>query len=138
MSPTKTSTLALALMVALTGCQRGGETSSTKGKTAAQAAPATPAATKPAFDISELDAATGACQNLDDFVNGPWKKANPIPADRTSWGVSDVLVENSLTTQRQIAEDAAKQPDKQANSVAHKVGVLYASGMDEAAIEAAG
>ncbi|PPV07238.1 M13 family metallopeptidase [Xanthomonas bromi] len=139
MSPIKISMLALALMTALPGCQRGTTESSTQEKSAASAPAATPAAaTKPAFDISELNAATSACRNLDDFVNGPWKKANPIPADLSTWGLSDVLVENSLTTQRQIAEDAAKQRDKQTNPVAHKIGVLYASGMDEAAIEAAG
>ncbi|MBD4861992.1 peptidase [Xanthomonas citri pv. citri] len=138
MSPTKTSTLALALLVALTGCQREAQTSSTPEKNATSAPAATPAAAKPAFDIGELDATTSACQNLDDFVNGRWKKANPIPADRTSWSVTDVLVENSLTTQRQIVEDAATQSGTQPNPVAHKIGMLYASGMDEAAIEAAG
>ncbi|MCF5946447.1 peptidase, partial [Xanthomonas perforans] len=125
MSHTKTSTLALALLVALAGCQREAQTSSRPEKTATSA-PAATADAKPAFDIGELDAATNACQNLDDFVNGRWKKANPIPADRTSWGVSDVLVENSLTTQRQIAEDAARQADTQTNPVAHKIGMLYA------------
>ncbi|MBB5865322.1 M13 family metallopeptidase [Xanthomonas sp. 3058] len=141
MSSLKTSTLALALIVSLASCKRAPDDSSAQTD-AAKPAPtaALPSATPetPAFDISELDQTTNACKNLDDFVNGPWKKANPIPADRTSWGVFDVLAEKSLLTQRQIVEDAAKQAQTQADPLARKLGLLYASGMDEAAIEAAG
>ncbi|MCE4361950.1 M13 family metallopeptidase [Xanthomonas hortorum] len=142
MSPIKTSTLALALVVALAGCKREADDSSTPTQTAAPTrASATAAATsksKSSFDINELDTATSACQNLDTFVNAKWAKANPIPADRTSWGVFDEMTEKSLITQREIVESAAKQADKQADPLARKLGLLYASGMDEAAIEAAG
>ncbi|MEG8131630.1 M13 family metallopeptidase [Xanthomonas hortorum] len=141
MSPIKTSTLALALVVARASCKREADDSSTPAQTAAPtraSATAATATTKSSFDINELDTATSACQNLDTFVNAKWAKANPIPADRTSWGVFDELTEKSLVTQREIVESAAKQADKQADPLARKLGLLYASGMDEAAIEAAG
>ncbi|MBV6840859.1 M13 family metallopeptidase [Xanthomonas euvesicatoria] len=139
MSPTKISALALALMVALTGCRRGADDSSTQEETAASVPAARPAATpKPAFDTRELDATTSPCQNLDAFVNGAWKKANPIPADRTSWGVINLLVDKSLLIQREIAERAAERADQQPDPVARRIGLLYAAGMDEAAIETAG
>ncbi|MBB3826101.1 M13 family metallopeptidase [Xanthomonas arboricola] len=134
MSAIKTSTLALALLVALTGCKRASDDSSVP--TQAPTAAATPS--KPAFDIEELDTASSACTNLDTFVNSKWDKANPIPPDQTSWGVFDELVERSLATQRQIVEAAAKQVDQQTDPLARKLGLLYASGMDERAIEAAG
>lgn len=87
MSPIKTSTLAVALVVALAGCKREADDSSTPAQTAAPTrASATAAATsksksKSSFDINELDTATSACQNLDTFVNAKWAKANPIPPD---------------------------------------------------------
>ncbi|CAE6796966.1 Neutral endopeptidase [Xanthomonas arboricola pv. corylina] len=136
----KTSTLALALLVALPGCKRASDADGAPASaaTSAPAAPPATTASKPAFDISELGPAASACQNLDDFVNGAWAKANPIPADRTSWGMFDELTEKSLTTQREIVESAAKQADTQTDPLTRKLGLLYASGMDEAAIEAAG
>ncbi|WP_115554150.1 M13 family metallopeptidase [Xanthomonas arboricola] len=139
MSPIKTSTLALALVVALAGCKRESDDSNKPAQpTAPTRASATAATTKPSFDINELDTATSACQNLDTFVNAKWAKANPIPADRTSWGMFDTLTEKSLITQREIVESAARQADKQTDPLARKLGLLYATGMDEAAIEAAG
>ncbi|WP_115554149.1 M13 family metallopeptidase [Xanthomonas arboricola] len=135
----KTSTLAVALLVALAGCKRNAEDIGTPANTAPQtsaAAPATPAT--PAFDISELGPAASACQNLDEFVNGSWASTNPIPPDHTSWGVDEILSEKSKAIQRNIVETAAAQPGKHPTSLEQKIGTLYAAGMDEAAIEAAG
>ncbi|MCC8537251.1 M13 family metallopeptidase [Xanthomonas axonopodis pv. poinsettiicola] len=138
MPPLKTSTLALALLVALAGCKPANESHAPKQATTPAAAPHAQAAAVPTLDVSALDASTSACQDLDDFVNEKWRKANPIPADRVSWGVSDVLVEQSLLTQRELVENAAKQAGAHTDPVASKIGMLYAAGMDEAAIEAAG
>ncbi|MBO9786726.1 M13 family metallopeptidase [Xanthomonas phaseoli] len=137
MSAIKTSTLALSLLVALGGCNRTPDDRNVP-MPATQAPAATAPASRPAFDIGDLDTGSGACTNLDTFVNAKWAKANPIPPDKTSWGVFDELLEKSLATQRQIIEAAAKQADKQADPLTRKLGLLYASGMDEAAIEAAG
>ncbi|WP_311238334.1 MULTISPECIES: M13 family metallopeptidase [unclassified Xanthomonas] len=135
----KTSTLAVALLVALAGCKHNAEDIGTPANTAPQTsatAPATPAT--PAFDISELGPAASACQNLDEFVNGSWASTNPIPPDHTSWGVDEILSEKSKAIQRNIVETAAAQPGKHPTSLEQKIGTLYAAGMDEAAIEAAG
>ncbi|PPU75809.1 peptidase [Xanthomonas cucurbitae] len=138
MSAIKTSTLALALLVALAGCKRASDDSSLPKTTQAPAPAAHATPSKPAFDVDELDTASSACANLDTFVNAKWAKANPIPPDQTSWGIFNELVENSLVTQRQIVEAAATQADTPADPLTHKLGLLYASGMDETAIEAAG
>ena len=88
---------------------------------------------------SELDKTIGACADLNGFVNTSWIAANPIPADRTRWGAFDQLAERSLDAQHEIAEAAAKDADAdKSGSNAQKIGWLYRSGMDEAAVEKAG
>jgi len=88
---------------------------------------------------SELDSKISACADLNGFVNTSWIAANPIPPDRTRWGAFDQLAERSLDTQHDLAEAAAKGADTdQSGSNAQKIGWLYRSGMDEAAVEKAG
>jgi putative endopeptidase len=93
----------------------------------------------PVFDIGDLDTAVSACQDFNAYANGKWVRANPIPADRVRWGAFDALSEQSLEAQHKLAEAAARDADgATAGSVAQKVGWLYRSGMDEAAIDKAG
>ncbi len=92
-----------------------------------------------AFDVNELDSSIKACTDFNGFVNAKWVAANPIPADRTRWGSFDALREDSLNVQHTIVEKAARQAAvAKAGSIEQKIGYLYASGMDEAAIERAG
>ncbi|CAM5597414.1 Neutral endopeptidase [Streptomyces tendae] len=80
-----------------------------------------------------------ACADFNQFVNAKWVAANPIPNDRTRWGAFDQLAEDSLNTQHSIVENAAKGADQAAaGSIEQKIGNLYKSGMDEAAIDKAG
>jgi putative endopeptidase len=91
------------------------------------------------FDASELNPSLSPCQDFNGFVNAKWVAANPIPADETSWGSFYVLRDKSLEAQHQLVQDAAKNAaTAQPGSVAQKIGWLYASGMDEAAIDKAG
>ncbi len=91
------------------------------------------------FDIKELDSAKDVCNDFNGFVNAKWLAANPIPADRTRWGSFDALREASLNVQHTIVEKAARDAAKaKPGSIEQKIGYLYASGMDEAAIEKAG
>jgi putative endopeptidase len=76
----------------------------------------------------------------DDFFaygNGGWFKATTIPADRSSFGSGETLLE--LTDRRTAAliTEAAKTKAPTATQ-AKKVGDYYASYMDEAAIEGKG
>jgi putative endopeptidase len=71
------------------------------------------------------------------YVNGTWLKNNPIPADSTSWGGFIVLRELSTANLHAICERIAAKKDG-ATAVEKMVGDFYASGMDEAAINAAG
>ncbi len=97
------------------------------------------AAPSSVFNVQEIDSTINACSDFNGFVNAKWIAANPIPADRTRWGSFDALREASLNVQHKIVEDAASHAAKAApGSIEQKVGYLYASGMDEAAINKAG
>ena len=96
-------------------------------------------ATQPSFDVTELDTKINPCGDFNGFVNAKWVAANPIPADRTRWGAFDALREQSLQTQREIAEAAARDADTaKAGSIEQKIGWFYRSGMAEGAVEKAG
>ena len=87
----------------------------------------------------ELDPSISACSDLNGFVNAKWTAANPIPSDRTRWGAFDQLAEKSLDAQHGIVESAAKNAaGAKPGSNERKIGLLYASGMDEAAVDKAG
>jgi putative endopeptidase len=117
-------------------------------QTAAPTAPAAPAATEklsidvaslpalPAFKASDLDPAISACTDLNGYVNSKWLAANPVPADRTTWGSFEMLGERSLGVQKQIVEKLAVKKD--VAGVEKVIGDFWATGMDEAAAEAAG
>ena len=138
--------LALAVSAALTlgACGKQEPAANAPAGTAstAPAASSTTAAAdlgKSIFDVSELGDSALACQDFNGFVNAKWVAANPIPADRTRWGAFDQLAEASLNTQHDIVDKAAKgAATAKAGSIEQKIGLLFQSGMDEAAIEKAG
>ena len=72
------------------------------------------------------------------FVNGTWLKNTEIPADKARYGAFIKLADDSEARLRAIIEEAANKKDKPAGSDAQKVGDLYASFMDEAAIDQLG
>ena len=132
--------LSLAVTAALTGCPQKQETAAAPATTATPAAPTpAPAAELPPtaqFAITDLDTSKKVCDNLADFVNSKWLAANPIPSDRTTWGSFEMLGERSLAANKQIAEAQAARTD--ATGIDKLVGDFYATGMDEAKVNAAG
>src|SRR5437764_11880967 len=80
------SILIAALVLSCTAAQ--------KQPTPAPAVPASTAAAAPSpleFDRANLDTGTAACADFYQYANGSWLAPNPIPADRTSWGMSSPL-----------------------------------------------
>ena len=70
------------------------------------------------------------------YANGGWLHANPMPPDRSYWGVDTLLEQKNQTFIRDLL---ASLPDSGPNGgVRRKVADFYASGMDEAGIDAAG
>jgi len=90
------------------------------------------------FDLANLDRAVSPCEDFDQFANGGWKKNNPIPPDRSSWGSFNKLKNNNDQELRQILEEAAKDKAAKPGSNWQKIGDFYASCMDESQIESAG
>ncbi len=135
--------LSLAIIAALAACNR----EKAAAPAVAETAPATPEAAALTLDesklppvnrlaMNDLDASKNACTDFGGYVNGKWLAANAIPADRTTWGSFEMLDERSTGVQRQLAEQAAAMPN--ATGVEKIVGDLWASGMDETAINAQG
>ncbi|TVV70593.1 M13 family metallopeptidase [Sphingomonas solaris] len=83
------------------------------------------------FDEAGMDRSVPPGRSFYDFANGTWAKTTPIPADRSNYGMFNVLEDLSNDRMRGIIETAAKAPGS-------KIGDLYASFMDEAAVEAKG
>jgi endothelin-converting enzyme/putative endopeptidase len=69
------------------------------------------------------------------YANGEWVKSHPIPADRSTYGKSAIMVEEAAKRTVDLIQEAAKQGGA---GNGQKVGDYYASYMDEAAIEAKG
>ncbi|MEO7794027.1 MAG: peptidase, partial [Thermoanaerobaculia bacterium] len=88
------------------------------------------------FAAADLDPALDPCTDFTGYVNAKWLASNPIPADRTSWGPGAMLVERSLGVRRQLAEHAAAMTN--AAGVDKILGDFWATGMDEAAVNAQG
>jgi putative endopeptidase len=86
------------------------------------------------IQAADLDTSTRPQDDLFQYSNGTWLRTVPIPPDRSRYGVDALMSERSLIQQRGLIEAAQSSADPEAR----KVGDLYASFMNEAAIERAG
>ena len=86
------------------------------------------------LESQTMDRSANPCTDFFKYANGKWLIDNPIPADRSRYSAYDEVMERNLRDLKSIVEDAG-----QAKGAAGKmVGDFYHSGMDEAAINAAG
>jgi putative endopeptidase len=83
------------------------------------------------FDTAGMDKSIKPGDDFYGYASGTWQKTTQIPADRSSYGMFHKLQDLSLERTRGILEAAEKQPDS-------KIGMFYASFMDEAAAEQKG
>ncbi len=89
------------------------------------------------IETSAVDETVRPQDDLFAFANGTWVAQTEIPDDRGRYGTFDVLRERAEEHVRAIIEEvAAGHPA--AGTVAAKVGDLYSSFMDEAAVDALG
>ncbi|HEU4809624.1 MAG TPA: M13-type metalloendopeptidase [Sphingomicrobium sp.] len=103
---------------------------------APEAAPAPAPAPKPTYGAFGIDTAgmnTTVTPGNDFFqyANGTWDKNTQIPADKSRYGMFNVLDDLSKERTRTIIEEQSKDPNS-------KIGAAYQSFMDEAAVEAKG
>lgn len=71
-------------------------------------------------------------------VNGRWLDETEIPSDRSSWGPFVQLADIAEQQVRDIITTLAETPADELDEDARKIGDLYASFMDEAAIDRLG
>lgn len=89
-----------------------------------------------AFDTSRMDTSVDACEDFAQYANGTWLKNTQIPASQARWGTFNILADNNQNILKEILEDAVKTKAPK-GSDKQLIGDLYASCMDEAAIEKA-
>ena len=89
------------------------------------------------LDTDFMDTGVDPCTDFFTYSCGGWLKKNPMPPDRSSWGLSSKLADDNRVLLREILEEAAAPaPDK--DPVKQKIGDYYTACMDEKTIEAAG
>ena len=88
------------------------------------------------YDPKDMDLSVSPKVDFYQYAEGGWMKANPIPADRSEWGSFDELQEHNERILKGVLDRALKA--KEPGFVEKLVGDFYYSGMDEAAVEAAG
>ncbi|MDB5715361.1 MAG: family peptidase, partial [Sphingomonadales bacterium] len=110
---------------------------------AAAAAPVSSATTtQPKFppfgvNLNAMDKTVLPGEDFYSYVNGTWNKTTEIPADKASWGGFNILRDLSDQRTRAVIEDSAKSKNAP-GSTGDKIGVEFATFMDEATIEAKG
>src|SRR6476469_189156 len=100
------------------------------------APPPAPPAPKPqygafGFDTAGMDASIAPGDDFFGYANGTWDRNTQIPADKSRYGMFNVLDDLSRERTRTIIEEQPKDPNS-------RIGNAYASYMDESAIEAKG
>jgi putative endopeptidase len=86
----------------------------------------------------DMDTTCKPCTDFWRYVNGTWLDKNPIPADKSAWGPSGVLSDANRERVRTILEASAADAAAKPGTDRRKVGDLYASCMDTAAIDSRG
>ena len=89
------------------------------------------------IDLSTFDHTVRPQDDLYQHVNGAWLKTTEIPDDRPLEGTFTALRDGSEIAVRDIIEEAAAK-GADATGIERKIGDLYNSFMDEAAVEAKG
>ncbi len=89
------------------------------------------------FNPGNFDPTVKPQDDFFQFVNGTWLKNTAIPGDQARWGAFDELRNRNQDALHQIAERVTAKTTG-ATPVEKMVGDFYASGLDEAAINAAG
>ena len=104
----------------------------------AQTPPAPAAPMTHGVDLSTIDTSVLPCRDFYQYANGKWLAANPVPADRSTWGEMSEIGERNSAVLHSILDRAVAGPPAPPGSVERKVADFYRTGMDTARIEREG
>jgi putative endopeptidase len=83
------------------------------------------------INIEELDFSIDPSDDFAEFVNGVWKKNNPIPDKYTKWGTFELLHEDNLKKLKDITSSNCE-------GIYKNLGILYNLALDEERLEEEG
>ena len=89
---------------------------------------------KPDVVADNIDTLINPSTDFFDFANGGWIKKNPIPAEQSSWGIGNLVIEENLKRLRSISEAAATQQSKKGSNQ-QIIGDFWKTAMDSVLIE---
>lgn len=88
------------------------------------------------FDAAGMDTAVAPGDDFNRFASGVYLRDTPIPGDKTSYGVFDMLYDRSQDNLKALIEESAAAPSS--SPEAARIGAFYGSFMDEATVERLG
>jgi endothelin-converting enzyme/putative endopeptidase len=88
--------------------------------------------------VSDLDRSADPCTDFYEFVNGTWRKQNPIPASMQRWSRRWQAGETSKEKLKDILDEVAQKTDWPKASVEQLIGDFYGACMDEARVDQLG
>lgn len=86
---------------------------------------------------SAIDSSLSPGDDFFNYATGRWAKNNPIPSTESTWGVGNLVQEETYAKLREILEEAAKSKAPKGTNE-QKIGDFYFSGMDSLSINRAG
>jgi putative endopeptidase len=89
------------------------------------------------IDLAGMDKSVAPGDDFNAYANGGWIKATPIPADKPSYGIFEMLADETRKRVQTLIQEAA-QSGSSADADTRKIADYYSSFMDEAAIESKG
>lgn len=86
---------------------------------------------------ADIDTTVNPADNFFLYANGQWIKDNPIPAEESSWGIGNLVINENFKRLRDISEEASKEGAAQ-GSASQKIGDFWTAAMDSSKIEQQG
>ena len=132
----RTKLFLLASTTLLAACTTGEENAPPPAAVAEAAPPPAVQAPKPeigefGFDETGMDKSVLPGNSFYKYANGAWDARTEIPADKSNYGMFTMLDDLSRERTKTLIEESARDPNS-------RIGAVYASFMDEAAVEAKG
>lgn len=138
--------LVVLLLAAAAGCANSPDSASgaveSAGSSTAkiadgEASPAAPRVLTSGFDAGEFSTDVRAQDDFFDFINAEWIAANEIPADRSRYGIFNVVFDRTELQVKGLIETAAERVQSGASDVGadeQRIGNAYLSFMNEAKV----